>query len=223
MRIGNYELQRIKNKIIDDLYGKKEEELEKKEQQITIENREIWLKQYKPLLEQLPDSMVTRNKKYQLKVDYTDPTVSEAILEKDREVTRNSYSGDYNRRSNYVIETTWEHTYQKAVINPTDNDDGYSNPEPQPIHTSLKGKLDTLCENILAWRRERNEMSDYLEETTAHNTGSQQLRKIWPEPFHKYLPAESPSTSTKKTKPIPPPAPTGLKDRLTTNLLEDGI
>jgi len=223
MRIGNYDLQRIKEKIIDDLYGTKLEQLQKKEIQMAIESRELWLKQYKHLLDQLPDSMVTRNKKYVLKVDYTDPTVSQSVIDKDMEQTRNSYNSDYNRRSNYVIDASWEHTYQKAIVNPTDNDDGYSSPAEQSIHESLKEKLENLCKDILTWRRERNEMSDYLEETTAHNTGSQQLRKIWPEPFHKYLPAESPSKSTKKTKPIPPPAPTGLKDRLTTNLLEDGI
>ena len=58
--------------------------------------------------------------------------------------------------------------------------------------------------------------------TTQNQTGSKQLREAWPPHLHKYLPAE-PIKVGKKAKPViqNPDVPTFLKDRLTTNLLED--
>ena len=74
----------------------------------------------------------------------------------------------------------------------------------------------------LKLRKEKGELERYLYETTKNNTGSKQLKKVWPEHLHKYLPAE-PVKIGKKVKPViqNPDVPTFLKERLTTNLLED--
>ena len=65
-------------------------------------------------------------------------------------------------------------------------------------------------------------MEQYLVETTRMYKGSLQLRKVWDPSLHKYLPKE-PVKTPKKSAQIKedPVSPTFLKNRMTTNLLED--
>ncbi len=67
MRLGQYDLQGIVNKILDDLYGSMNKALDVRKEGIAKRNREIWLKQYQHLLDQLPESMVTRHSDYYVK------------------------------------------------------------------------------------------------------------------------------------------------------------
>ena len=71
MRLGSYDLQQIVNKILDDLYGFMQKELDVRKEGIAKRNRELWLKKYQHLLDQLPEAMVTRHNDYYVKIKYT--------------------------------------------------------------------------------------------------------------------------------------------------------
>ena len=202
MRLSWHELNDIKNKILKDLYGNKKEELHKKSVNIAERNRLIWLNQYKHLLDELPNDMLTRHKEYKLRVTYPWGCNPEKV--------------DHHKR----IHEAWECKFNKEEVNPVS--DHYYAAE-QDLHTDLKAETEELCIDMLALNGEEHEMSQYLSKTTNKFTGSQQLRKVWPKPFHKYLPVEPQRAKRKQPEEDPnlPTIPDGLNERLTTNLLED--
>ena len=57
-RIGSYDLRKIKDNILDDLYSKKEEELKVRKIAIAKQSRELYLEPLQYLLDQLPMEMV---------------------------------------------------------------------------------------------------------------------------------------------------------------------
>jgi hypothetical protein len=189
------------HKILTNLYGSKEKKLEERKTNIAQQNRDLWLEKYQSLLAQLPKEMITRHKDYQLDIDYTSP------------------NPEYEK-----LEETWMYSVDDAIVNPVDgnNSSSYLYATQSPLHSKLETIAHQLCEDILLLKKEKNAMEDYLRKTTGSNKGSLQLKKIWPEVFHKYLPAE-PIRIPRKTKPkvINPDVPDFLKVRLTTNLLED--
>jgi hypothetical protein len=189
------------HKILTNLYGSKEKKLEERKTNIAQQNRDLWLEKYQSLLAQLPKEMITRHKDYQLDIDYTSP------------------NPEYEK-----LEETWMYSVDDAIVNPVDgnNSSSYLYATQSPLHSKLETIAHQLCEDILLLKKEKNAMEDYLRKTTGSNKGSLQLKKIWPEVFHKYLPAE-PIRIPRKTKPkvVNPDVPDFLKVRLTTNLLED--
>ena len=201
MRLSYSEISNMRRKILTDLYGSKEKKLEERKTNIAQQNRDIWLEKYQSLLAQLPTEMITRHKDYQLDIDYTSP------------------NPEYKK-----LEETWVYSVDDAIVNPVDgnNSSSYLYATQSPLHSKLETIAHQLCEDILLLKKEKDAMEDYLRETTESNKGSLQLKKIWPEVFHKYLPAE-PVKLPRKSKPkvVNPEVPDFLKVRLTTNLLED--
>jgi len=207
MRIGNYDLQQIRTKIVGDVYDTLELELKKRKTRIAQQNRDLWLKPFLHLLDQLPKEMVTRCKEYNVRIKYM-PTNLDLLEEESKR----------------GIDEKWEYKSDTPIVNPLgDNQSyGYSNAAENELHPELQTIADKLCDDILRIRKEKTELQRYLYETTQNQSGSKQLRETWPSHLHKYLPAE-PIKIGKKAKPIikNPDVPTFLKDRLTTNLLED--
>ena len=202
MRIGNYDLQNIRRKIVKDIYTTLEEAINKRKERIAQQNRDFWLEPFKHLIDQLPPDMVTRCKEYYVKVKYTP---------------------DYLDLMESGIDEKWEYRTDNPVINPIDGSStGYAYAAENELNPELQTVAYQLCDDILKLRKEKAELERYLYETTKNNTGSKQLKKVWPEHLHKYLPAE-PIKIGKKAKPViqNPDVPTFLKERLTTNLLED--
>tara|TARA_R100001530_G_C4292361_1_gene148373 strand:- start:199 stop:777 length:579 start_codon:yes stop_codon:yes gene_type:complete len=191
----------MRHKIITDLYGTKEKRLKERKVALARQNRDLWLEKYAPIIAQLPPEMITRHKDYQVDIDYTSP------------------NSEYKK-----LEETWTYSADDPIINPVDanNTSSYLYPVQSPVHDRLETVVNQLCEDILALKKERDAMEDYLRETTEKNKGSLLLKKVWPEVFHKYLPPEPPRTPKKaKPKVVNPDVPDFLKVRLTTNLLED--
>ena len=202
MRIGNYDLQQIRKKIVDDIYKTLEEAIKKRKIRLVQQNRDFWLKPFLHLLDQLPKEMVTRCKEYYVNIKYT-PTGLD-LTEKG-------------------INERWEYRSDTPIVNPIDGSStGYAYAAENELNPELQTVAYQLCDDILKLRKEKGELERYLYETTKNNTGSKQLKKVWPEHLHKYLPAE-PVKIGKKVKPViqNPDVPTFLKERLTTNLLED--
>jgi len=202
MRIGNYDLQKIRKTIVGDVYTALEDAINKRKKRIAQQNRDFWLEPFKHLIDQLPSEMVTRCKEYYVKVKYT-PNYLE-LME----------SG---------IDEKWEYRTDSPVVNPIDGSStGYGYATENKLHPELETVAYQLCDDILKLRKEKTALEKYLYTTTENQKGSLQLKKVWPEHLHKYLPAE-PIKIGKKAKPIiqNPDVPTFLKERLTTNLLED--
>jgi hypothetical protein len=205
MRIGDFELRNIRGKVLDDLYRKSEDELKKRKTAIAKKSRELYLEPIQHLLDQLPIEMISHSEDYCLKVKYT-PT---------------------DNKTEIVIDERWEYKAKDPIMNPKTYARGgsyYSNVPESKLDPRLQASAAELCEDILTLRIEKQKMSTYLIETTTRYTGSLQLRKVWPDNLHKYLPAEpikiSRQKHAKKISTPDPVVPETLKTRLTTNLLE---
>jgi len=198
MRIGQYDLQQIRNKILEDLYGSMRQELDKRKEKIAKRNRKLWLKQYQHLLDQLPESMVTRHNDYYVKIKYMPD--GETVL----------------------IDEKWAYRSDNPIINPVEEGNYGDEPVRNPLHKDLETDTAVLCNDILKFQEEKGQMEQYLQETTQLYKGSLQLKKVWDESLHKYLPPEPVKVKRNKAEEkIAPDTPTFLKDRMTTNLLED--
>ena len=205
-RIGTYELGKIKGNILDALYNKKEQELEVRKTAIAKQSRKLYLEPLQYLLDQLPAEMVCHDKEYCLRVKYTP--------NKDK--------------TEIMVDEKWRYKTDINMMNPQSNTKGgsyYSSTPENTLDPRLESSASELCSDILALRIEKQKMDDYLRATIKKYTGSLQLRKVWPEVFHKYLPPEpvkvsKPKLASNKISIPDPTVPTTLKTRLTTNLLE---
>jgi hypothetical protein len=208
MRIGSYELSRIKNDILRDLYQKSEDRLNERKVAIAKQSRELYLKPYEYLLEKLPIEMVCHDNEYCVRIKYTPHNENEVL-----------------------VDEKWVYKAEKPIINPQSNIRGssyYSTTPENVLQEELWGITEELCNDILALRAKKQEMTNYLVNTTTKYTGSLQLRKAWKnEPaFLKHLPIEpakvSRPKSVKKASDPDLAIPESLKIQLTNNLLEDG-
>jgi len=210
MRIGQYELRNMKRKILEDLYNAPEAELDKRRASVAQTNRQYYIEPLEAILDKLPIEMITYHQDYCLVINYnvnpTNPTAG--------------------------VAETWKYKSQKPVLNPHEVTTRRNYNSFEPARNTLNPRLQSmaaqLCNDIVALRIEKAELQKFLHDTTYKYSGSLQLRKIWPEAFHKYLPVEpAPVPRAKRGSKVPnpnvpadPETPTFLKTRLTTNLLE---
>lgn len=205
MRISDSAKRNIKNRILEDLYRNAEDELKDRAGSVAQQNRIYELEPYQAILDTLPVELIAHTKDYRVNIQY---------------------KRDENGK--HALDEKWNHYYEKPVpafIEP--NSGGY--------HTSnvaITGKLDSrlhpkaskLAEDMLALRKEKEELSNYLDETLEEWSGPKQLKTVWPESLHKYLPVSKPRNprdpSNKPPAPKAAAAPTSLGTRLTNNLLE---
>ena len=204
MRIPEYKLGRIRGEILDDLYKAAETKLTKRRIDIAKQNREHFLAPFNQLLDQVPVELLARSTEYTVRIKYTPKPES-------------------GSSESTGIDEKWTYKTEKAITNPLKfSSHGYSDPLENTLDIRLQDVTDKLCNDILTLRKEKEELSRFLHQTTGNNKGSKQLRKIWPESLHKYLPAEPvkiPKNKTTETK-IDPAIPSSLNIRLTNNLLE---
>jgi len=93
------------------------------------------------------------------------------------------------------------------------------------VHPSLYTEVASIIEREQEIKKERGEMDAFIENTFDMTTGSKQIRKMWPESLHKYLPTEPvliKRERNSKGKLVLPTitAPAQLNTRLVNNLLE---
>ena len=96
MRIGDYELGNIRNKILEELYDKREKELAIRKIAIAKENRELYMEPLAYLLDQLPLEMISHADEYILKVNYAPNANKTEIL----------------------LDDTWIYKTKDPIINP---------------------------------------------------------------------------------------------------------
>jgi hypothetical protein len=214
MRIGSYEIRKIRDNITDDLYRKAEEKLKERKVEIARKSREYYIEPFMSTMSTLPLELITHDKEYILKVKYTAPTST--------------------KEDSPDINENWTYRSDEPMINPKNPKQGgsnyYSNVPENTIDERLREEVNLLCQDILKLKAKREAMTTYLIETTTKYTGSLQLRKAWKHSPHllKYLPQEPikvPKTKMIGNKKIPtedPTIPEELNEQLTENLLEGG-
>ena len=112
---------------------------------------------------------------------------------------------------------TWEVSLKDNEEAPTGNNK-YS------VHPSLYAEVADIIEREQEIKREKREMDKFLSNTFDRTTGSKQIREMWPESLHKYLPKEPERKKREKVSKEDLPiitAPSELKTRLVNNLLEE--
>lgn len=206
MRISDSAKREMKSNIISDLYSKSEATLKDREEDIAKRNRIYELEPYQEVLDSLPVELVAHARMYQVQI---------------------KYKPEQNDPDIHAIDEKWGHYYEKdvmAFVSPNGNNYGTT--------TGITGKLDyrlytdaaALAEELIELRAAKKELRDYLDSTLEKWSGPKQLRTVWPESLHKYIPVIKARTpKSKKDKPSSPTAaeaPASLGIRLTTNLLE---
>ena len=159
--------------------------------------------------------MVTREREYKVLINFHLGIgfPKEPLLNEDRYPDNESFhvQPDFTKMGEL-----WTYRFESKLANPPKD-----NYEGEPLHPDLYPETAQLCEEILKLRKEKKEMKDYLIQTMRKYTGSKQLKKVWDESLHKYLPAEPVKGPRKaKVEPETVPTPDFLKTRMTTNLLE---
>ena len=212
-RLSQNAIRTIKDKILADLYGKTEDEIKGRKHDIARRNRELFLAPMLSTIDILPLEMISRHDTYEVHVKYKkDPA-----------------------DGTYAVSETWSHYDKDGLINPCKLKSRNSNwNEPAPaerLDERLLAEAAVICEDTLTIKGEKVEMTEFLEDSMQRYSGSLQLRKVWPESLHRYLPAEKPKAprlpKATKSNPNPKPdiddvaqAPAHLTTRMTTNLLE---
>ena len=93
------------------------------------------------------------------------------------------------------------------------------------VYPSLYSEVAGIIEREQEIKKEKREMDIFITNTFDITAGSKQIRKMWPESLHKYLPTEPVPVKRQKNsqgKLVLPTitAPSQLKTRLVNNLLE---
>ena len=93
------------------------------------------------------------------------------------------------------------------------------------VYPSLYTEVADIIEREQEIKKEKREMDIFISNTFDLTTGSKQIRRMWPESLHKYLPTEPVPVKRQKNsqgKLVLPTiaAPSQLKTRLVNNLLE---
>ena len=93
------------------------------------------------------------------------------------------------------------------------------------VYPSLYSEVADIIEREQEIKKEKREMDIFITNTFDITAGSKQIRRMWPESLHKYLPAEPVPVKRQKNsqgKLVLPTitAPSQLKTRLVNNLLE---
>ena len=93
------------------------------------------------------------------------------------------------------------------------------------VHPSLYSEVAAIIEKEQKIEKEKREMEIFITDTFDVTTGSKQIRRMWPESLHKYLPTEPVPVKKQKNskgKLVLPTitAPSQLNTRLVNNLLE---
>lgn len=200
MRIAESTKRVIQKNILTDLYRSPKEALEQRKSDIARRNREYELAPYMELINKLPKELVAHTFTYLLEINY-----------------------QINAESpNDRLVDNWRYTTEVPMVNLRDPDNIIYRP------VSLEGTLDKrlyveaaqLAQDIISLREEKNEMEAFLSKTLLNYSGPAQLRKVWPEYLHKYLPEVKAKAPRKRVEKEDIVVPKVLKTRLITNLLE---
>ena len=198
MRISQHEIYNIRKKIMEDLYGAHFKKLSEKKENFLRKNLALEYAAYKEHLAKIPDHLL--NYGYGC---YSHKYAVKVVYKK------NDPTNSYNE--------TWEVSLKDDEEAPTGN-------KKYSVHPSLYAEVADIIEKEQEIKKEKKEMDKFLSNTFDRTTGSKQIRELWPESLHKYLPKEPERKKREKVSKEDLPiitAPSELKTRLVNNLLEE--
>jgi len=197
MRISANRKVEIQQRIMCALFDVADANINKRTSAIAAKNREYYLAPYQHLIDILPIELLSKDTMYTVRIKHTAENVEE----------------------NWVY-------YGDSIVNPRSGDNIYRNTFVATLDTRLQEEANILIKEILALRTEEKTMNAFLKQTFDKYNTDIQLRKVWPESLHKYLPAPTPKKPRVKKVPATPTSdpviaiPAALNNRLVTNLLE---
>ena len=199
MRISEYDRRNIRENILSDLYGLHLDKISKEKEVFLRKNLALEYAPYKEYIAKIPDHFL--NYGYG---SYNHKYLVKVVYKKDDPI--NSYK------------QTWEISLKDNEIAPVSN-------KKYDVHPNLYAEVADIIKREQEINKEKREMDIFISDTFEVTTGSKQIRKMWPESLHKYLPAEPIPIKRQKNskgKVVLPTvtAPSQLKTRLVNNLLE---
>ena len=218
-RISDGRLGQMRQEILKDLYTATEKRLADRAVEIAKNNRQHWIGQYEPILNQLPDGLIAKYPSYHVNIQYPwDRTFSKGDL-KTSQVPR--FADDAWENIDYIQEK-WQITFPVPIANPVnENNSGYTEAETQELHSEMYEDAEKLCKEKITLIREKSRMQNYLQDLTTKNRTHKQLREVLPSNLHRYLPAETVRSKSVKKEARHVEVPDFLGERQTINLLED--
>ena len=200
MRISQHNIYNIRKNILTDLYGVHLDKIAKEKEVFLRKNLTLEYAPYKEYIAKIPDHFL--NYGYGC---YNHKYLVKIVYKKDDPI--NSYK------------QTWEISLKENEIAPV-SDKKYS------VHPSLYAEVADIIEREQEIKKEKREMDIFISDTFEITAGSKQIRLMWPESLHKYLPKEPDPARRKRNlkdkKDLPTiTAPSQLNTRLVNNLLEE--
>ena len=196
MRISEHNRYMMKKSILSDLYGSHLDKLDEEKEAFLKKNLALEFAPYTEYISKIPDHLLNVGYRYSVRVTY-----------KKNDPT-DSYKDD------------WGVSFSPDEVVPRQ----ISGKE-YTVHPSLYAEVASIIEREQVIKKEKKEMDNFIENTFNITTGSKQIRRMWPESLHKYLPAEPVPVKRQrdsKGKIVLPTvtAPSQLQTRLVNNLLE---
>ena len=218
-RISDGRLMQMRAEILKDLYTATEKRLADRAVEIAKNNRQHWIGQYEPILNQLPDGLIAKYPSYHVNIQYPwDRTFNKGDL-MTSQVPR--FADDAWENIDYIQEK-WQITFPIPIANPVnENNSGYTEAETQELHSEMYEDAEKLCKEKITLIREKSRMQNYLQDLTTKNRTHKQLREVLPSNLHRYLPPETVRSKSVKKEARHVEAPDFLGERQTINLLED--
>lgn len=200
MRISQHKMYNIRKEIMSDLYGAHLKKISEEKEVFLRKNLALEYAPYKEFIAKIPDYLLNYGHG-----SYGHKYAVKVVYKKNDPV--NSYN------------ETWDVHLNDDEAAPI-SDKKYS------VHPSLYAEVADIIEREQAIKKEKKEMDNFISQSFDRTTGSKQIRKMWPESLHKYLPKEpEPVKRTRNPKDkedLPAiTAPSQLKTRLVNNLLEE--
>ena len=200
MRISQHKMYNIRKDILEDLYGTHLKKISSEKEVFLRKNLALEYAPYKEHIAKIPDHLL--NYGYGC---YSHKYAVKVVYKKDDPI--NSYK------------QTWEVSLNDSEVAPIPD-------KKYDVHPSLYAEVADIIEREQEIKKEKREMDNFISQSFDRTTGSKQIRKMWPESLHKYLPKEpEPVKRTRNPKDkedLPTiTAPLQLNTRLVNNLLEE--
>lgn len=203
MKLSRTKRSSIVEEILDSLFIQPRKALEEKQDTLANEIWEHEIRQYQELLSQLPEKFYKTDDYVYLKfIDPRPENTTKAVVK-------------------------WRSEFTQPVIICTDNTSWGSNLNVStPIVDTFKDRIIDLLTAQDKLKKERDTLKAYLNETINSVNTTKQLKVVWDEVFHKFIPIDPPRTPQTKKADVEATLSTEIPDidkvkgRMVDNLLK---
>ncbi len=203
MKLSNIKKAEIREEILGNLFDKRLDEISERKCKLAEENYHLQIKEYLPILNQLPKELIAHTRLYSVNIKYQSPN-----------------GNNYGKNDNVDIDEEWNYINEDPLPSFVEPNSGYC--MTQKLLPELRVKAAEICEDWLKGKKEEEEMKKYLKIVLDKVVTTNQLREIFPSALHKYIPPEPPKKDRKRSikEEITIDAPKELNRILTEKLIE---